>query len=193
MCCQCLGSRMEAPHCLRHTCTAAMFAQTGPRQCTPAHLTCMPSHLSVQSFLPNHLARRPSTAAALEHRAIAYAGEPLLWDPAQRQQMLRELVQLGGAVEAAFGGVPQVGAQLSQMPGRHWIQASGFSETSNGAVAAAGGTMLKMDAPLWLAQHAVEMRLVTMLRCAVLAAIHGKLLLLTPVRFFCTATCCAGH
>ncbi|PRW45423.1 Carbohydrate-Binding Module Family 45 [Chlorella sorokiniana] len=44
---------------------------------------------------------------ALEHRAIAYAGEPLLWDPAQRQQMLRELAQLGAAVEAAFGGVPQ--------------------------------------------------------------------------------------
>lgn len=48
--------------------------------------------------------------AALEHHAIAYAGEPLLWDAAQRQQLLRELVQLGAAVEAAFGGVPQVGA-----------------------------------------------------------------------------------
>ncbi|EFN54548.1 hypothetical protein CHLNCDRAFT_135335 [Chlorella variabilis] len=44
---------------------------------------------------------------ALEHRAVAYAGEPLLWDGGLRQSVLGELVQLGAAVEAAFGGVPQ--------------------------------------------------------------------------------------
>ncbi|KAI3425011.1 hypothetical protein D9Q98_008393 [Chlorella vulgaris] len=44
---------------------------------------------------------------ALEHHAVAYAGEALLWDGAQRQQLLAELVKLGGAVEAAFDGVPQ--------------------------------------------------------------------------------------
>lgn len=40
---------------------------------------------------------------------MAYAGEPLLWDGGLRQSVLGELVQLGAAVEAAFGGVPQVG------------------------------------------------------------------------------------
>ena len=38
-----------------------------------------------------------------------YAGEPLLFDAGLRQQLLGDLVQLGAAVEAAFGGVPQVG------------------------------------------------------------------------------------
>jgi hypothetical protein len=50
----------------------------------------------------------PQPTAALEHHAVAYAGEALLWDGAQRQQLLAELVKLGGAVEAAFDGVPQV-------------------------------------------------------------------------------------
>lgn len=45
---------------------------------------------------------------ALEHRAIEYAGEPLLWDEGLRAGLLGELTSLGGAVEAAFGGVPQV-------------------------------------------------------------------------------------
>ena len=39
-----------------------------------------------------------------------YAGEPLLWDSGLRQQLLGELAQLGSGVEAAFGGVPQVGS-----------------------------------------------------------------------------------
>lgn len=48
-------------------------------------------------------------AAALDHRAVDYATEPLLFDAELRQRMLAELAQLGAGVEEAFGGVPQVG------------------------------------------------------------------------------------
>ncbi len=48
--------------------------------------------------------------AALEHHAIDYAGEPLLFDGELRQRLLVELAELGAGVEQAFGGVPQVGA-----------------------------------------------------------------------------------
>lgn len=44
---------------------------------------------------------------ALEHRAVEYAGEPLLWDAGLRGQLLGEMAQLGASVEQAFGGVPQ--------------------------------------------------------------------------------------
>jgi hypothetical protein len=44
---------------------------------------------------------------------VDYAGEPLLWDSGLRQQLLGELAQLGSGVEAAFGGVPQVGGVIS--------------------------------------------------------------------------------
>ncbi|KAL4424419.1 hypothetical protein ABPG77_005662 [Micractinium sp. CCAP 211/92] len=44
---------------------------------------------------------------ALEHHAIDYAGEPLLFDCELRQRLLAELAELGAGVEQAFGGVPQ--------------------------------------------------------------------------------------
>ncbi|KAL4424418.1 hypothetical protein ABPG77_005661 [Micractinium sp. CCAP 211/92] len=44
---------------------------------------------------------------ALEHHAIDYAVEPLLFDGELRQRLLAELPELGAGVEQAFGGVPQ--------------------------------------------------------------------------------------
>ncbi|PSC73883.1 ABC transporter A family member 2 isoform B [Micractinium conductrix] len=44
---------------------------------------------------------------ALNHRAVEYSGEPLLWDDGLRSKVLADLTQLGAGVEAAFGGVPQ--------------------------------------------------------------------------------------
>lgn len=35
------------------------------------------------------------------------AAEPLLWDGAFRQTLIDGLVEVGGAVQAAFGGAPQ--------------------------------------------------------------------------------------
>ena len=51
-----------------------------------------------------------------------YAGEPLLWDSGLRQQLLGELAQLGSGVEAAFGGVPQVGGVISFLLLGEWCQ-----------------------------------------------------------------------
>lgn len=59
--------------------------------------------------------------AALEHRALAYAGEPLLWHPEQRQALLRELAALGAAVEDAFDGVPQDVEGVAAADGRLFV------------------------------------------------------------------------
>jgi hypothetical protein len=55
---------------------------------------------------------------------VAYAGEGLLWDASLRQQLLGELVQLGAAVEGAFGGVPQVRTRPGLLD-RAWLDGMG--------------------------------------------------------------------
>lgn len=46
----------------------------------------------------------------LEHVAVDYGAERLLWDPAFRDKLLGCVTKLGVEVEGAFGGAPQVGA-----------------------------------------------------------------------------------
>ena len=87
---------------------------------------------NIRNFGP-HFALHPDcihaalwyACAALEHRAVDYAGEALLWDGAARQQLLQELVQLGAEVEGAFGGVPQVGPAQWWWWGGRWMGGSG--------------------------------------------------------------------
>lgn len=69
-----------------------------------AGAACPPTHSLALIYPPTH----PPMPAALEHRAIDYASEPLLFDAPLRQRLLGELAGLGAAVEAAFDGVPQV-------------------------------------------------------------------------------------
>jgi len=47
------------------------------------------------------------TAHALMHRTVSYADEPLLFDAAFRESMLRKLYDLGRLVEASFAGAAQ--------------------------------------------------------------------------------------
>jgi hypothetical protein len=55
-------------------------------------------------FLKTH---NSAPVVPLEERSLDYAGDPLVWDRGFRGALLDGLVELGCAVEAAFGGAPQ--------------------------------------------------------------------------------------
>lgn len=43
----------------------------------------------------------------MQARPVDYASERLFWDSAFQQELLGGMIELGKAVEKAFGGVPQ--------------------------------------------------------------------------------------
>jgi len=58
---------------------------------------------------PNHHTNTTNSipAVPLIEQFVPAATEPLVWDPAFRQQLIDGLVEVGGAVQDVFGGVPQ--------------------------------------------------------------------------------------